>query len=63
MGPLVSAPIDMAALRRAIEEAPAEGRGACVSRDWLMEVEQELLAGRAAMRELGVARVCDQIRG
>lgn len=59
-------PLDMAALRATIEAAPAKGRAAIVHRDWLEQVEREIIEGRAARAQLAadvrIGRVCDEIR-
>lgn len=45
--------IDLRQIRTIIETTPEGGRAAVVRRKWLEELERELLAGRAAMAELG----------
>lgn len=46
----------MGQLRRTIAAAPAGGKAAIVTRAWLEQVEQQLIAGQAALAELEAVR-------
>jgi hypothetical protein len=48
--------IDMRDLRRAIEIAPPGVRAAVVTKDWLEQVERELVTGNADLAELAAIR-------
>lgn len=53
--------LNLAELRQAIEAAPADGVALLpTERSWLEQVEAEVIAGRAASRELAAVRTAGE---